>query len=314
MRRRVTEAGFARVASLALVMLCAIVLTGALVRLTGSGLGCDDWPNCNSTKFVDVSSGHAAIEQVNRLFTGLVSASVIAAVLMSHLMVRRRPRVVLLAWLLVAGVLAQVVIGGVVVLTGLNPWANMAHFLVSMALVSASFALERLARSTDGTRLVRPVPPKMVVPRMILVVAALTAVVTGTVVTATGPHAGDENAVRFGFELSSVARVHSTAVMLTVAMIALCMWLVRGDGSREGRSAREALTLLAFVAVLQAGVGYAQYFSGVPVVLVAIHIAGATGFWLGVCNLVFRPRPDEVIPVRPVTPSAQADREGAGSR
>ncbi|MEY4365682.1 MAG: hypothetical protein RLZZ305_1026 [Actinomycetota bacterium] len=298
MRKRVSATGFARVASLALVMLCAIVLTGALVRLTGSGLGCDDWPNCSSTKFVDVSTGHAAIEQVNRLFTGLVSASVIAAVLMSHLMERSRRRVVLLAWLLVAGVLAQVVIGGVVVLTGLNPWANMAHFLVSMALVSTAFALERLSRSTEGARLVRPVPSKLVVPRMILVVSALTAVVTGTVVTATGPHAGDETAIRFGFQLSSVARVHGSAVMLTVAMIALCMWCVRGDVSREGRSAREALSVLAFLAVLQAGVGYAQYFSGVPVALVAIHIAGATGFWLGVCNLIFSPRPDEVIPVR----------------
>lgn len=314
MRRRVGAESFSRVASLALAMLCAIVLTGALVRLTGSGLGCDDWPNCSSTKFVDVSTGHAAIEQINRLFTGFVSASVIAAVLMSHLLEVPRRRVVGLAWMLVAGVLAQVLIGGIVVLTGLNPWANMAHFLVSMVLVGAAFALDRLARVPEEKGLLRTVPVRLRVPRAVLVPSAATAVVTGTVVTATGPHAGDENAVRFGFELSSVARVHGAAVMVTVAMIGVCMWLVRRDGSREGRSAREALSMLAFVAVLQAGVGYAQYFSGVPVLLVAVHIAGATAFWLGVCNFVFSPRPDEVISPGREQPVASAGRAGGGSR
>ena len=290
---------FSRVTSLALWLLCLIVLTGALVRLTGSGLGCSDWPRCNAQKFVDVSSGHAAIEQLNRLFTGLVSASVVAAVLTAHLRAPRRRDLLLLAWALVAGVVAQVVIGGIVVLTGLNPWANMAHFLVSMVLVGSAYALDRLSRVENVASLLRPVPPELMASRWMLVGAAITAVTTGTVVTATGPHAGDENAVRFGFALETVARVHGVSVMTTVALIVLCMWRVRAATSPRARSAREALSVLAFVAVLQAGVGYTQYFTGVPVVLVTVHIVGATAFWLAVCNFLMSPRPDEVLPVTP---------------
>lgn len=291
---------FSRVTGAALALLCVIVLSGALVRLTGSGLGCSDWPRCNAQKFVDVSGSHAAIEQLNRLFTGLVSASVVAAVLTAHLRAPRRKDLVLLAWALVAGVLAQVVIGGIVVLTGLNPWANMAHFLVSMVLVGSAYALDRLSRVENVASLLRPLPPGPATRlRWALAGAATVAVVTGTVVTATGPHAGDENAVRFGFGLETVARIHGTTVMATVALIIACMWQVRKGASPEVRSAREALSTLAAVAVLQAGVGYTQYFTGVPVVLVAVHIAGATAFWLAVCNYLMSPRPDEVLPVTP---------------
>lgn len=112
MRARVRPERYSQVASAALALLCIIVLSGSMVRLTGSGLGCDDWPNCNSQKFVDVSSAHAAIEQLNRLFTGLVSLSVVLAVLMAYFRVPGRRDLVLLAWSLVAGVAAQVVIGG----------------------------------------------------------------------------------------------------------------------------------------------------------------------------------------------------------
>lgn len=291
---------FSRVAAVALAMLCVIVLTGALVRLTGSGLGCTDWPRCNEQRFVDVSSGHAAIEQLNRLFTGLVSASVVAAVLTAHLRRPRRRDLIVLAWALVAGVLAQVVIGGMVVLTGLNPWANMAHFLVSMVLVGTAFALDRLSRVENVSSLLRSVPAGVSRARWILAGASAVAVVTGTVVTATGPHAGDENAVRLGLALESVARVHGTSVVLTVATIAVCMWRVRSDTTVAGRSAREALSVLAFVAVLQGAVGYTQYLTGVPVFLVAVHIAGATAFWLAVCNFLLAPRPDEILPHTPV--------------
>jgi cytochrome c oxidase assembly protein subunit 15 len=291
---------FSRVAAVALAMLCVIVLTGALVRLTGSGLGCTDWPRCNEQRFVDVSGGHAAIEQLNRLFTGLVSASVVAAVLTAHLRRPRRRDLVVLAWVLVAGVLAQVVIGGIVVLTGLNPWANMAHFLVSMVLVGTAFALDRLSRVENVSSLLRRVPTGINRVRWALAAVSSVAVVTGTVVTATGPHAGDENAVRFGLALENVARVHGTSVVLAVAAIVVCMWRVRSDTTVEGRSAREALSVLAFVAVLQGAVGYTQYLTGVPVFLVAVHIAGATAFWLAVCNFLLAPRPDEMLPVTSV--------------
>jgi len=229
-----------------------------------------------------------------------VSASVVAAVLTAHLRRPRRRDLIVLAWALVAGVLAQVVIGGMVVLTGLNPWANMAHFLVSMVLVGTAFALDRLSRVENVSSLLRSVPAGVSRARWILAGASAVAVVTGTVVTATGPHAGDENAVRLGLALESVARVHGTSVVLTVATIAVCMWRVRSDTTVAGRSAREALSVLAFVAVLQGAVGYTQYLTGVPVFLVAVHIAGATAFWLAVCNFLLAPRPDEILPHTPV--------------
>lgn len=286
-------------ASAALALLCVIVLSGAMVRLTGSGLGCDDWPNCNSQRFVDVSSTHAAIEQVNRLFTGLVSLSVVLAVLMAYFRVPQRRDLMLLAWGLVAGVMAQIVIGGIVVLTGLHPLWNMAHFLVSMVLVTCAFLLERSSRLPAVGRTLRNVPEGLRSARTALVAAAAVAITTGTVVTATGPHAGDENARRLGFGLRDVARVHSTSVIICVGLMVWLMWKVARVQGRDAASLRQALVTFAFVAVLQGAVGYAQYFTGVPVVLVGLHIAGATAFWLSACNLAFAPRPDEVLPVSP---------------
>lgn len=281
-------------------MLCIIVLSGSMVRLTGSGLGCDDWPNCNSQKFVDVSSTHAAIEQLNRLFTGLVSLSVVLAVLMAYFRVPRRRDLVLLAWSLVAGVAAQIVIGGIVVLTGLHPLWNMAHFLVSMVLVTCAFLLERSSRLASVSRTWRTVPQGLRRVHAFLLAAAAVAITTGTVVTATGPHAGDENAERLSFELRDVARVHSTSVIICVALLAWLMWQSARMQGRDVASLRQALGTFAFVAVLQGAVGYAQYFTGVPVLLVGLHIAGATAFWLAACNVAFAPRPDEVLPVSPV--------------
>lgn len=281
-------------------MLCIIVLSGSMVRLTGSGLGCDDWPNCNSQKFVDVSSTHAAIEQLNRLFTGLVSLSVVLAVLMAYFRVPRRRDLVLLAWSLVAGVAAQIVIGGIVVLTGLHPLWNMTHFLVSMVLVTCAFLLERSSRLASVSRTWRTVPQGLRRVHAFLLGAAAVAITTGTVVTATGPHAGDENAERLGFELRDVARVHSTSVIICVALLAWLMWQSARMQGRDVASLRQALGTFAFFAVLQGAVGYAQYFTGVPVLLVGLHIAGATAFWLAACNVAFAPRPDEVLPVSPV--------------
>ena len=297
MRASVSPRAFSRFAALALALLCVIVLTGALVRLTGSGLGCEDWPRCNSQKFVDISSGHAAIEQLNRLFTGAVSMSVIAAVMTALLRTPRRRDLVMLSWGLVTGVVAQIVIGGVVVLTGLNPWANMAHFMVSMLLVGCAFALDRSSRMASVRTVVRRVPSRLEVLRWVLVAGASVSIVTGTVVTATGPHAGNEDAVRFGFALESVARVHSISVILTVAVLVALLLRSRHEDGRDAESLRQALSVFGFVAVAQASIGYLQYFTGVPVALVAVHVSGATALWLATCNVVLAPRPDEVLAV-----------------
>ena len=296
MRRTLSPSGYLKVTRASLASLYVIVVTGALVRLTGSGLGCADWPRCSKERFIDVSTGHGAIEQINRLFTGVVSLSVALAVLGSLLLPTRRRTLTRLSLGLVAGVLAQIVIGGIVVLTGLNPWANMAHFLVSMFLVACAFMLERSSRIEAVSAVLRPVPADVRALHRLLVASACVAVATGTVVTATGPHAGDEDAVRFGFQLVSVARVHSVSVIVTVGLLAATMLRLRSARDTAARSLRQALGTMAFVAVLQGSIGYLQYFTGVPVLLVGFHIAGATAFWLSVCNVTFAPRPDEVLP------------------
>lgn len=272
----------------ALGSLCVIVFTGALVRLTNSGLGCSDWPNCNNTKFVDVSSSHTAIEQLNRLFTGVVSFSVIAAVLLSHLRRPRRTDLVWLSWSLVGGVLAQIIIGGVVVLTGLNPYANMAHFLVSLVLIASAFMLYRRSGTEAPRTFLRSVPSTLRPSVLAAGVFGTIAIVTGTVVTATGPHAGDEDAVRFGFALTSVARVHSISVIVLVASL---IWTaVRIRKLESFSEVKEAFSTVLIVSVLQAAIGYTQYFTGVPVVLVAAHIIGAVSLFLSLCNLIIAPR------------------------
>ncbi len=277
----VSSVGYRRITLGALVALYTIVITGALVRLTGSGLGCADWPRCSEERFIDVSTGHGAIEQLNRLFTGVVAASVILAVLASVRLQKRRVALTRLAVGLVAGVLAQVVIGGIVVLTGLNPWANMAHFLVSMILLANALLLHRLAGSEDHVK-----PAVDALPREVTIATAflgLAAIVTGTVVTATGPHAGDEEAVRFGFSIHTVARVHGSTVIATLAAIALLLWKTRGrDRQFESRVSR-----LMGLALLQAVVGYVQYLADVPALLVAVHIALAAGVWLALVDVVY---------------------------
>ena len=282
----VSQKAFRTVAGTALGSLSVIIFSGAMVRLTGSGLGCDDWPRCSATKFVDVSTGHTLIEQANRLFTGVVSMSVIAAVLLAHFRRPLRKDLVRLAWGLVIGVLAQIIIGGIVVLTGLNPYANMAHFLVSLVLVANAFVLYRRSGDQPATYF-RGGPERIVIAIRLVVVSCALALVTGTVVTATGPHAGDENAVRFGFALTSVARVHSVSVIITIALIIFLA--IRAKQLNADTSTRDAIQALLIAAVFQGAIGYLQYFNGVPVALVAVHIVGATALWFAVCNLAVSP-------------------------
>jgi len=274
-----------------LVSLAAIVVTGALVRLTDSGLGCSDWPRCNDDKIIDVSSTHAAVEQINRLFTGVVSVAVILAVAGSLIRSPRRKDLTWLSLSLVIGVIGQAVVGGIVVLTHLNPIAVQQHFLLSMVILAAAAVLHRRATLLDGERWVRAVEPGTM--RLVWLVAALTAlaIVTGTVTTGTGPHSGmhkGEYVRRFGFEISSVARVHSSAVILTVLSALWLVWRVRGRSDRL--RLENAISTVLVVALTQGAVGYLQYFNGVPVVLVALHVGFATTLWLSVVSLLVATR------------------------
>lgn len=292
---------FRRIALGALVALCAIVVTGSLVRLTGSGLGCEDWPRCSETKFIDVSSGHTAIEQLNRLFTGVVSAAVVLAVLGARRVRPRRKSLVFWSWSLVVGVLGQVVLGGVVVLTGLHPLSNIGHFLLSMVLVMAALVLFRRSQQDENRRWWRQQVdmPGGVDVRLVRAVVALAAVtvVAGTVVTATGPHAGDEDAPRFAFDLATVARFHTGSMFVMLAVFAV-LWrrTARAGQSPQRSSVLSALSLMGSVIAVQATVGYWQYLTGVPAGLVAVHVAGATAFWLSAVNLLTAPGEDTAAP------------------
>ena len=279
----VSPARYVSVCRVALGLLCAIVITGAAVRLTGSGLGCSDWPRCNEDRFIDVSSTHGAIEQVNRLFTGLVSVGVILAVLGAHFRSPRRRDLVRLSWGLVVGVVGQVVLGGIVVLTDLHPVANQGHFILSMILVTNAVVLLRAAQRDDGAASPTVSPGDRRLAWTISSVSAL-AIVTGTVVTGSGPHAGDENAKRFPFEIETVARIHGVTVVVTLAtMLFFVVRLKRS--SRLGTPVGASLEAVLALGLIQGVVGYTQYFSGIPALLVGIHIGLATLLFAAVVNL-----------------------------
>jgi cytochrome c oxidase assembly protein subunit 15 len=268
---------FRLVAWAAFGSLYAIVVTGSLVRLTGSGLGCSDWPNCNSTKFVDISTGHAAIEQINRLFTGVVAASVIVAVSCSVLLRPRSRRITANAGLLVIGVLVQVVLGAYVVITGLNPWSNMAHFLVSIVLVSAAFVLVKRVEL-----LIEPLSPHEIRDkplRWTLITVTAVVVFLGTVVTGAGPHSGAEQATRLGISVKHATQMHSVSVWIMVLVAVLVAVRARKNAEQWSSEGPKMLRLLSAL-LAQGFIGYVQYFAGVPAPLVAVHVALSVIVWL----------------------------------
>ncbi len=273
---QISPGRYRQIAIGSLVALAVIIVSGAAVRLTNSGLGCDDWPNCSNERFVDVSSKHAAIEQINRLFTGIVGFAVIAAVLGSLVRFGERRRdLVRLSLVLVVGVLANAVLGGISVLVDLHPIAVQGHLLLSMGLIVTGAVLVRRSGEPDGVARERVVT--LPTQRLAGLLMGLTwiAVVTGTVVTGAGPHAGDEDARRLDLAIAGVARVHAVAVLTALAAALLIAWRIRQFAS-DRRALTSVLSTWIFVAALQAAIGYIQYFNDIPALLVGIHVGGAT--------------------------------------
>lgn len=257
----------------ALVMLVLIVLTGAAVRLTESGLGCETWPNCSEDELLEFGSPNQTIEQVNRLITGLVSISVIAAVLGS---LRRRPYrrdLVWWSWSLVAGVIAQIVLGGITVLVDLHPAAVSGHFILSMVLVACATALVWYSRQPDAPRAPVVGRTDLVLSRVAVGLGSLL-MLTGPVVTGTGPHAGDAESVRFGFFIPDVVRVHSINMWCFLVVVVVLLTRLARHGAPRA-VIRRGSALLAVI-VVQGGIGYLQYELGIPEWLVLLHILGAT--------------------------------------
>lgn len=256
-----------------------IVVTGGVVRLTGSGLGCPTWPECVPGSFTPVphqeQGFHKYIEFGNRTLTGVVGLLAVAALwaVLTQLP-RRRP----LHWVaagVIAGIVLQAVVGGLAVRMTLNPVIVASHFLISMALVMLSTMLVRGAEDTETG------PRRLLTPPLVATLGSLTAIVAGvvlvlgTVVTGSGPHSGDAvEPARTGFDPRSVAWVHADVVMLFVGLVVAL--LVAVSLTSESSRAKGSWRLVLVVALAQGLVGYAQYFTGVPEVLVGLHMLGAS--------------------------------------
>ncbi len=267
---------YRRITFVAAVLLAVIIVTGGAVRLTSSGLGCPSWPHCSTSELVkhSASSIHKTIEETNRRFTGAVCVAVIVAVLGA---LRRVPRRRDLTWLaagLVVGVLAQAVLGGLTVLFDLAPQFVMAHFLLSIVLLTNAIVLHRRAGQPDGAA--RPlVNAGAIRAGRVLLVLAGAVLFTGTIVTGSGPHSGGgahDDVKRLDLAIPEVARVHGVAVMTFLAAVLVTLWLLTRAGAP--RIVLRRVSVLFVVLVAQAGVGYTQYFTGIPPLLVGIHIAG----------------------------------------
>jgi heme a synthase len=258
------------VASLAVNVL--IVVTGGVVRLTDSGLGCPTWPRCTDDSFTPhgAMTMHSAIEFGNRMVTFLIAAVAIATFVAAW----RTGRTALrrLALVLALGVPAQAVLGGVTVLTDLNPWVVALHLLVSLAMICVAVVLVRRVDEPDTD----PVPTTADGVRWLVwaVFGCGWAVLyLGTVVTGSGPHAGDVDAPRNGLDPRAVSQLHTDFVFLLLGLTLATVLVLRS--AEAPRRLRDAATLLLVVELAQGVVGFAQYFTGLPVVLVGLHLLGA---------------------------------------
>ncbi len=280
-----------------LVAQTAIVVTGGVVRLTGSGLGCPTWPQCVEGSYTPTSrqeqEWHKYVEFGNRLLTFALGALAVAAIVAALLDTRRRrsaglpprPALFLLAAVPLLGTVGQAVLGGITVLTGLNPAFVAAHFLLSCALIAATVVLVRRAAEPGDTPVRPTVPPAVRTLSRVLLAVSVVMLVLGTVVTGSGPHSGDVNAEhRFGFDPRTVSWLHADSVLLFLGLT-VGMIVVLRVASPSTRYAQRRSWHLLGIALLQGAIGYVQYFTGLPWVAVALHMLGATLVWIAVVRL-----------------------------
>jgi cytochrome c oxidase assembly protein subunit 15 len=268
----------------------AIVITGASVRLTGSGLGCSTWPECTPGSFTPTpeqpeSPLHAWIEFGNRLLTFVLLLNAIA--LFAAIIRGKRKGLRFLGAVQIIGILAQGVLGGITVLTGLNPATVAAHFLLSIVLIAAALSLRQRAYGKIPTG----ISLNAITKRLARIALALSILVifAGTIVTGSGPHAGDDLAERFSLDPKTMSWIHADLVIaligVTVALL-IAIRLAEPDSVRHswGKNARNFL----LICLAQGAIGYSQYFTGLPIVLVAFHILGAVLVWLSIWNLTIK--------------------------
>jgi cytochrome c oxidase assembly protein subunit 15 len=285
----------------------ALVVTGAAVRLTDSGLGCPTWPKCTDGSYTTTSAmgGHGAIEFGNRLLGVALFVVTVVCFLSAWRQRPRRPRQVRLALLVLLSVPAQAVMGGITVLSNLNPWVVGLHFLLSMALIFVSYALWQSTKEGDS-RPVFLIPAPLRLLARLTAVASAAVIVAGVIVTGSGPHSGDNGAKRNGLDPAAVAQAHADLVFLLLGLTGACYLALRAVNARA--AARTALILFA-IELSQGLIGFVQYFTHLPVALVAAHMLGASLVWAGTAALLLsiRRRPIVVeLPADPVAPPVPA--------
>lgn len=269
-----TRRNLKRLTMATLVANIAIVVTGGAVRLTGSGLGCPTWPRCTDASFVPHGAlgVHGLLEFGNRMLTFVLAALAIATWVAAMRHRPRRPPIRRLATVIVLGVPAQALLGGFTVLSDLNPWVVALHLLLSLALIAVAVTLVRRVDEADE-------PPQPTVPRAVVLLARATfasawaVLYVGTVVTGSGPHAGDASSPRTGLRPGAVSQLHADLVFLlvglTIGTLVACKAVKAPD-----RAVRAVSWLLA-IELAQGTVGFTQYFTDLPIPLVAVHVLGA---------------------------------------
>jgi len=265
----------------------AIVFTGALVRITGSGLGCSTWPECTPGSYTPTPDQpeaplHAWIEFGNRLLTFVLLINALA--LMFTILKSGKRELRKLGALQILGILAQGVLGGITVLTALNPATVAAHFLLSIILIAGALSLRQRAHGKSPIEITLiPLVTKLIWLHLLLTSLVL---IAGTIVTGSGPHAGDSAAERFNLDSRTVAWIHADLVIALLGVsIALLIAIRLGLAGQTRQVLSGRIQIFLIVALAQGGIGYIQYFTKLPEALVAAHIIGSIAVWLSAWNL-----------------------------
>ncbi len=277
----------ARIYTLLVFLQGALIVTGGAVRVTGSGLGCPTWPECTPGSYTPVPNQaegqlHAWIEFGNRLLTFVLLVTALAVFIISVRATKLAPaknRTRFLALLQILGILGQGVLGGITVLTDLHPLPVAGHLILSIFLVSGAISLRNEVIGIE-----KEIPSgliKFLLP--IYIWLTLAVIIIGTIVTGSGPHAGDEQAQRFGIDARVISWLHADFVIALLILSAL-MYLIATQNGLKLLSRRIGFFLL--IATGQGSIGYIQYFTGLPEVLVAAHLLGATLVWGSAWSLI----------------------------
>lgn len=273
----------------------AIVVTGASVRLTGSGLGCSTWPECTPGSYTPTPDQpeaplHAWIEFGNRLLTFVLFINALLlmlAIIKNGSSKEVKSRWIFLGAIQIFGILAQGVLGGITVLTGLNPATVAAHFLLSILLIAAALSLrQRVHGRVPTSHSLKPLSKGLVRLHLIFTILVIAA---GTIVTGSGPHAGDSAAERFNLDARTMSWIHADLVIALLGItLALLIAINLGEVSETKIELGRSVQLFLVVALAQGALGYIQYFTGLPELIVGFHIFGAIIVWLSAWNIVIK--------------------------